>query len=88
VRTVLVSIGQAENWISRASARKVLSAVTASGSAELLLDFAAVRSIGPAFADEIFRVFAQAHPKVEPITINANEQVTGMIRRAQTAKAE
>jgi hypothetical protein len=45
-------------------------------------------SLWQAFADEIFRVFANAHPKVELVAINANAQVTQMIRRAQAARRE
>ena len=54
----------------------------------MLLDFKSIKSIGPAFADEIFRVFAQQHPKVSLISINANEPVTMMIRRAKAARTE
>jgi anti-sigma regulatory factor (Ser/Thr protein kinase) len=75
-----------ESLISRSSARRVLARVERFD--EVLLDFKQVRSIGPAFADEIFRVFATEHPKVELISINANEQVTVMIRRAKAAKSE
>jgi len=52
------------------------------------MDFAAVKSIGQGFADEIFRVFALANPAVQLIPVNANEQVTSMIRRAQAAANE
>lgn len=75
-----------ESLVSRSSAKRVLS--RAERFQEVLLDFAGVRSVGQAFADEIFRVFASEHPGVELIAINANEQVTGMIRRAQAARRE
>jgi len=55
---------------------------------EVLMDFAGIKSIGQAFADEVFRVFSLAHPAVQLIPVNANEQVTSMIRRAQTAAKE
>ena len=58
------------------------------GFSEVLLDFRQIRSIGPAFADEIFRVFANAHPNTKLIYINANEEVTMMIRRAQATREE
>jgi anti-sigma regulatory factor (Ser/Thr protein kinase) len=73
-----------EALISRSSAKRVLSRVDRFD--EVLLDFAGVRSVGQAFADEIFRVFGNEHPQIALIAINANEQVTGMIRRAQAAK--
>jgi anti-sigma regulatory factor (Ser/Thr protein kinase) len=71
-----------EGLLSRSSAKRVLSRVDR--FSEVLLDFANVRSIGQAFADEIFRIYAQANPSVQLIAINANEQVTQMIRRAQS----
>jgi anti-sigma regulatory factor (Ser/Thr protein kinase) len=75
-----------ESLVSRSSAKRVLS--RAERFEEVLLDFSGVRSIGQGFADEIFRVFANEHPAVKLIAINANEQVTGMIRRAQSARDE
>jgi anti-sigma regulatory factor (Ser/Thr protein kinase) len=75
-----------EALLSRSSAKRVLSRVDR--FSEVLLDFAGIRSIGQAFADEIFRVFANAHPKVQLIAINANADVTRMIRRAEAARSE
>jgi anti-sigma regulatory factor (Ser/Thr protein kinase) len=75
-----------ESLLSRSSARRVLARVERFD--EALLDFRSVKSIGPAFADEIFRVFANQHPEVTLISINANEPVTLMIRRAKAAQAE
>ena len=49
----------------------------------VVLDFAGVDTIGQAFADEIFRVFANAHPNVELIPLHAATDVQQMIRRAQ-----
>jgi hypothetical protein len=45
----------------------------------LVLDFKGVVLIGQAFADEVFRVFALAHPEVELIPLNANKEVRRMI---------
>lgn len=70
--------------LSRASARSVLGNISAID--EAVLDFSDIRSVGPAFADEIFRVIANDNPKLALISINANEQVTAMIRRALAAK--
>ena len=62
------------------------------GSAEkfqtIVLDFAGVEVIGPAFADEIFRVFASEHPKIEISTLNANPGTMGMINRALAKRRE
>jgi anti-sigma regulatory factor (Ser/Thr protein kinase) len=75
-----------EALLSRSSAKRVLNRVERFD--EVVLDFSGIRSIGQAFADEIFRVFCNAHPKVELIAINANAPVTEMIRRAQAARRE
>lgn len=48
---------------SRAQARRVASRLTQFRCAKL--DFSGIDDIGPAFADELFRVFARAHPGVE-----------------------
>lgn len=48
---------------SRAQARRVTARLTQFRRAKL--DFSGIDEIGPAFADELFRVFARAHPDVE-----------------------
>lgn len=48
---------------SRAQARRVVARLTEFRRAKL--DFSGIDDIGPAFADELFRVFARAHPDVE-----------------------
>lgn len=75
-----------ESLVSRSSAKRVLSRVERFD--EVLLDFAKVRSIGQGFADEIFRVFVNAHPHVRLVAINANEAVTMMIQRAKAARSD
>jgi hypothetical protein len=52
----------------------------------VVLDFSDVTTIGQAFADEIFRVFVQAHPEVELVPVHAVPEVQQMIRRAETAR--
>jgi len=54
------------------------------GFKEVMLDFAGIESIGPAFADEIFRVFQQANPDTKIVTMGASDFVLQMIRRAQS----
>ena len=51
------------------------------------LDFAGVSDIGQAFADELFRVFAAAHPAIRITPINTEPAVAQMIRRAVAAGA-
>jgi DNA-binding transcriptional ArsR family regulator len=69
--------------VSRSQARRVLARFER--FREVFLDFSAVESIGQAFADEIFRVYATAHPEMKLTAVNANKRVTQMIRRATAA---
>lgn len=50
-------------------------------------DFAGVSDIGQAFADELFRVFAAAHPMIRITPTNTEPAVAQMIRRAVAAGA-
>jgi anti-sigma regulatory factor (Ser/Thr protein kinase) len=73
---------QGEKLVSRSQARRLL--VRLERFREIILDFKGVESIGPAFTDEIFRVFARVHPSSRLTPINATEDVTRMIRRVVT----
>lgn len=63
---------------SRAEARRVSARLPAFKRAEL--DFAGVEQVGHAFADELFRVFGQAHPGLELVPTGMNMQVAQMVR--------
>lgn len=68
-------------YVSRSQARRI---VTGLDKFKLvILDFDKVPTIGQAFADEIFRVFAQKHPEVQIKPINMNEAVEFMVRRVE-----
>jgi anti-sigma regulatory factor (Ser/Thr protein kinase)/DNA-binding transcriptional ArsR family regulator len=69
--------------VSRSQARRVLARFEE--FKEVYLDFKDVDEIGQAFADEIFRVFANEHPEVTLRVINATEPVQQMINRAIAA---
>lgn len=69
-----------DKLISRSQAKRLLARVDRFKL--VIFDFAEVKSIGQAFADEVFRVFASRHPKVETMFINANSAVKRMIQRA------
>ena len=69
--------------VARSQARRIVARFER--FKEVLLDFSAVESIGQAFADEIFRVYATGHPEMKLTAVNANEQVARMIRRASGA---
>lgn len=49
---------------------------------EVVFDFAGVEMIGQGFADEVFRVWTNAHPKIVVSIDNATDEVAFMIRRA------
>lgn len=67
--------------ISRSQAKRVLARVDLFRT--VVFDFSGIGSIGQAFADEIFRVFAQTHPEIELQFIHANAAVRKMIARAR-----
>jgi hypothetical protein len=47
---------------------------------EVVLDFGDVGNACQGFADEVFRVFAAAHPEVEAAFENASPAVVAMLR--------
>lgn len=69
-------------YVSRSQAKRILSGVEAKGFREVVLDFNKVPTIGQAFADEVFRVFAHKHPNIKITVVNENEAVSFMIKRA------
>lgn len=75
-----------ENLMSRSQAKRVLQGVHR--FRHIVFDFASVEKIGQAFADEIFRVFANAHPDIELEHIHATPEVQQMIRRAEVLRDE
>jgi anti-sigma regulatory factor (Ser/Thr protein kinase) len=48
----------------------------------VVLDFSGVEEIGQAFADEVFRVFGNAHPSTQLIPLNLTHAVEKMVKRA------
>lgn len=68
--------------LSRSQAKRLLSRFEK--FEEVMLDFKDVQTIGQAFADEIFRVFALQHPEVSIIAINTTPEVQQMINRAKS----
>ena len=71
-----------DKLISRSQAKRVLARVEVFKS--VIFNFKEVETIGQAFADEIFRVFAEAHPEIQLSSINANSAVKRMIERAKS----
>jgi hypothetical protein len=74
-----------EAFFSRSLARKILSRIDRFSIA--VLDFLGVEKIGPAFADQIFRVFASEHPEIQLRHCNTNKQVEEVIQAAKDYSA-
>jgi anti-sigma regulatory factor (Ser/Thr protein kinase) len=70
----LVSRSQAKRLLARVDVFKIV-----------IFDFEGVEAIGQAFADEIFRVFANEHPDMQLHDVNANVEVKRMIERIRSA---
>jgi hypothetical protein len=84
---VPVSLAQYGNdkLISRSQAKRVVSRLELFKT--ILFDFTGVPSIGQAFADEIFRVFANEHPTISLLSSHANSEVQRMIARVKLGTA-
>jgi len=74
---------EGESLLSRSQAKRLLSRVE--NFKTVLLDFDGIQSVGPAFADEIFRVYKNAHPGVKIIPINTSEEIKTTIHRTKVA---
>jgi probable addiction module antidote protein len=70
-----------EELLSRGQAKSLMLRVE--NFKTVMLDFEGVKSVGPAFADEIFRVYKNQHPQVALIPIHAAAEVHKMINRAK-----
>lgn len=65
--------------ISRSEARRLCARLEE--FSEVILDFAGVEGVGQGFVDEVFRVFARAHPEVKLIPTDMNHAVRFMVER-------
>jgi anti-sigma regulatory factor (Ser/Thr protein kinase) len=69
------------DYVSRSQARRILMGLEKFKTIEL--DFQDVKTIGQAFADEVFRIWQAGHKDVKFVIKDANENVMLMIKRAQ-----
>ena len=74
-----------DNLISRSQAKRLLARVEL--FKVVIFDFKEVPTIGQAFADEIFRVFANEHPNIALHVRNQNSEVKRMIDRVKSGGA-
>ncbi len=73
-----------DKLVSRSQAKRLL--VRVDKFKTVIFDFNEVESIGQAFADEVFRVFANRHPDMELVPLYANNAVMQMINRATSSE--
>lgn len=73
-----------EKLVSRSQAKRLLARIER--FQYVVFDFEGVQAIGQAFADEIFRVYAQRHPNIELLPDKMEPNVEKMVRRAISAK--
>jgi excisionase family DNA binding protein len=66
-------------FVSRSEAKRLLAGLESFRHVEL--DFRGVESVGQAFVDEVFRVWARANPDTDLIPIGMNDAVRFMIER-------
>jgi anti-sigma regulatory factor (Ser/Thr protein kinase) len=69
------------DYVSRSQARRILTGLDKFKTIEL--DFKDVKTIGQAFADEVFRIWQAQHKDVKFVIKDANENAMIMIKRAQ-----
>jgi anti-sigma regulatory factor (Ser/Thr protein kinase) len=67
-----------QDYVSRSEAKRLLHNLDK--FSEIELDMRDVRNVGQGFADEVFRVFATAHPDIIIRFVNANDAVTAIIK--------
>ncbi len=69
-----------EKLVSRSQAKRIL--IRVEKFENVIFDFAEVKAIGQAFADEIFRVYAQRHSEITLTPVNMVDDVKRMIKKA------
>ena len=74
-----------EKLVSRSQAKRLLARIERFQN--VIFDFDGVSAIGQAFAYEIFRVYAQAHPEITLLPVKMEENVEKMVSRAISSKS-
>jgi len=85
-KTVIpVRLAQYENekLVSRSQAKRMLTRIELFEN--VVFDFEGVTTIGQAFADEIFRVYANMHPDIALVPVNMEGNVSKMVMKATSA---
>jgi DNA-binding Lrp family transcriptional regulator len=74
-----------EHLVSRSQAKRLIARFDRFRT--VILDFTDVNEIGQAFADELFRVYANSHSEVELLPSNMSAQVERMYLRAMAPRS-
>jgi anti-sigma regulatory factor (Ser/Thr protein kinase) len=80
-RTVVKLFSYGVRFVSRSEAKRLVEGLDL--FREVILDFAGVEAAGQGFADEVFRVWASAHPAVVLRAENMSPPVAFMVERAR-----
>ncbi len=72
-----------EELVSRSQAKRLLARFE--DFSEVMLDFQGIAEIGQPFADEIFRVYRDMHPRTLVVATRANPEIEKMIEYVQKA---
>jgi anti-sigma regulatory factor (Ser/Thr protein kinase) len=80
-RATIRLAGFGKSLVSRSEARRLVARLTE--FTHVVLDFAGVEIVGQGFCDEVFRVFAAAHPEVTLEPVGMNDPVAFMVARAR-----
>jgi DNA-binding transcriptional ArsR family regulator len=83
-RTVVRLFAIGVSFVSRSEARRLVHGLEK--FREVVLDFDRVESVGQAFADEVFRVFARSFPGTTLVPVDMCEAVAFMVGRARSAR--
>ena len=83
VPLALLAAGGLAQLASRAEARRAAQRLEGFQCAEL--DFTGVQQLGHGFADELFRVFARAHPQIELQPVGMAPQVAAMVEAVRAS---
>jgi len=78
-RTVVKLFERGTSFVSRSEAKRLLERLDL--FREVIVDFEGVEEVGQGFVDEVFRVWASAHPNTRLRPRNMNRAVAAMVER-------
>jgi DNA-binding transcriptional ArsR family regulator len=85
-RIVVKLFARGDRFISRSEARRITSSLER--FREVVVDFRGIVEVGQGFADEVFRIWAAAHPRVKLTPVNLTDEVEFMVKRALRASTK